>query len=191
MARELLLLLFTVLCTVLFAETAVDIKKKKVVIHSLAQCKGQQSLSMVWYDFVSKHDEKTGETTASIKVRNKSVVSKDLSIMFNFWKCDASGNPDSCEQVLKDYLVTDICTYMVAKNELWTPFMESFTTPLVCPIKPEVYQVKDLKINPDFLNYIPVGDALWKVQMDGFDKEKKISCVSLIIQIVPFLVKRN
>ncbi|XP_063911527.1 uncharacterized protein LOC135128570 [Zophobas morio] len=186
-----LLLLFTVLCSVLFAETALDIQKKKVVIRSLGQCKGQQGLPMIWYDFASKHDDKTGDITASIKVRNKKEVSKDFSIVFNFWKCDASGNPDSCEQVVKDYNVTDICTFMVAKGELWSRFMEAFTTPLECPIKPGLYEAKDLKIAPDFLNYMPVGDALWKVQMDGHDRGKKVSCVYLVIQIVPFYVKRR
>ncbi|KAH0808994.1 hypothetical protein GEV33_013797 [Tenebrio molitor] len=166
-------------------------QKKKVVLRSLGQCKGQQSLPMVWYDFAPKHDEKTGDSMASIKVRTKALVSEDLSIMFNFWKCDASGNPDSCEQIMKDYYVSDICTYMVAKDQMWTSFMDSFTTPLVCPIKPGVYDAKDMKVTPDFLNYLPVGDALWKVQMDGYDRGKKITCVSVVIQIVPFYVKRS
>lgn len=54
-----------------------------------------------------------------------------------------------------------------------------------------VYDAKDMKVTPDFLNYLPVGDALWKVQMDGYDRGKKITCVSVVIQIVPFYVKRS
>jgi hypothetical protein len=57
-------------------------QKKKVVLRSLGQCKGQQSLPMVWYDFAPKHDEKTGDSMASIKVRTKALVSEDLSVRF-------------------------------------------------------------------------------------------------------------
>lgn len=59
-----------------------------------------------------------------------------VQISFNFWKCDASGNPDSCEYVLKDYVNKEICKYMLMKNQGWTPFVEHFDKPVACPIKP-------------------------------------------------------
>lgn len=59
-----------------------------------------------------------------------------FQIKFNFWKCDASGNPDSCEYILKDYLNTEICEYMGMQDELWTVFIDSFDKSPLCPIKP-------------------------------------------------------
>lgn len=60
---------------------------------------------------------------------------------FNFWKCDASGNPDSCEYMLKDFEAKDICRVMTKSGELWSVFMNSFEKFPYCPIVPVILNV--------------------------------------------------
>lgn len=50
-------------------------------------------------------------------------------------KCDSSGNPNSCEFIIKNFVVKDTCKYLAMENELWTSFVSHFQETLKCPIK--------------------------------------------------------
>lgn len=51
-----------------------------MIIKSWADCKGMANLTLNWFGFTFKNIEKSGGGTAAIKVRTKSVISKDLSV---------------------------------------------------------------------------------------------------------------
>ncbi|KAJ8956537.1 hypothetical protein NQ318_019260 [Aromia moschata] len=110
---------------------------------------------------------------------------------FNIWKCDASGNPDSCEYVVKDYTNKEICKYMVKKKEAWTIFIEHIDKKLSCPIKPGLYKLQDCPINTDFLRFLPISDAVWKVELRGYDLDTTLSCVEFEMQVAAFLGGRK
>ncbi|KAG5898860.1 hypothetical protein JTB14_003254 [Gonioctena quinquepunctata] len=70
---------------------------------------------------------------------------------FNFLKCDASGNPDSCEYLLRDYRNDEICKFLAMdnhKNQAWGTFFEYLDKPLKCPLKP-------VSENSKYFNSIP------------------------------------
>ncbi|CAH1173640.1 unnamed protein product [Phaedon cochleariae] len=110
---------------------------------------------------------------------------------FSFLKCDSSGNPSTCEYRVKDYRNSEVCKYVMMKNQAWSVFTEHFDKPLVCPLKPGDYNVVRCPIKPDFLRLFPVSDAVWKVNIWDFDKGVAISCVDVEIQIKPFFGERN
>ncbi|KAJ8918986.1 hypothetical protein NQ315_016890 [Exocentrus adspersus] len=119
--------------------------------------------------------------------RQTEVNSFFFQIAFDFMKCDASGNPDSCEYVIKNFAKKDICKYVAMKNQVWSIFVDYVHPPLACPIKPAMYQLLDSPVNANILKTLPIGDALWKVTLRGYDNDIFISCVNLEVQIVPNL----
>ncbi|KAJ8985091.1 hypothetical protein NQ317_019776 [Molorchus minor] len=162
-------------------------KKKRIVMRKLGMCKGKEGLPIQWTNMTVSYNEDNKETVIGLKVKVLKEVSNNFSMTFNFWKCDASGNPDSCECILKDYNNKQICKYMVMKNQAWTEFIDHFDKPLRCPIKPGEYNLVNCPIKSDFLRYLPVSDALWKVIMWGYDLDEPISCVDMEMQVAAFL----
>lgn len=55
----------------------------------------------------------------------------------------------------------------------------------------DTYTILKLPISSDFMKYLPVNDALWRVKLEGYDHGKDVSCVELDMQIVPFLRNKN
>ncbi|XP_018561229.1 uncharacterized protein LOC108903500 [Anoplophora glabripennis] len=165
--------------------------KRRVTIRKLDMCKGKENLPLQWSNASVSYNEDIKETVFGLNLKVLKEVSNNFSMSFTFWKCDASGNPDSCEYVLKDYKNKEICKYMVMKNQAWTPFMEHFDKPVLCPIKPGEYRLVDCPVKSDFLRLLPIGDAMWKIKLWGFDSDTPISCVDMELQIAPFLGGRR
>ncbi|XP_049820231.1 uncharacterized protein LOC126264825 isoform X2 [Aethina tumida] len=152
-------------------------------------CKNQKTddMPMQFYDTQVSHD-KSKDTTISMKVNVTRVIT-NLSIVFNFCKCDFSGNPDSCEYVLSDYANDEICYYIGKENEAWSIFIDHFDKKPLCPIKPGIYVLTNLPITTDFMKYLPISDAVWKLKLEGSDMGQPVSCVELEMQISTFLGK--
>ncbi|XP_074038540.1 uncharacterized protein isoform X2 [Leptinotarsa decemlineata] len=147
-------------------------------------CKGTENSPMVWYDIALTRNEKTKELEFSLKVNVTEEVSQAFSMTFTFLKCDAAGNPDSCEYLLRDYKKNEICKYFkMDKNQAWSVFFQYLDRPLRCPLS-GIYKLVKCPMKTDSLKYIPFSDALWKMRFKGFDQGKLISCVDLELQIV-------
>lgn len=55
---------------------------------------------------------------------------------YRFMKCDDSGNPNSCENIINDLRKENVCKYIPMKGQTWTPFVERLDKKLSCPVQP-------------------------------------------------------
>ncbi|KAJ8918987.1 hypothetical protein NQ315_016891 [Exocentrus adspersus] len=161
--------------------------KKKIVIRKLDMCKGQGKYPVMFSNATTSYNKQSQEMWFGVNIDVDKEVSNNFTMAFDFIRCDASGNPDSCEYVIKNYVNKEICKYMGMKNQAWTVFVDYVHPPLKCPIKPATYKLVNSPVKADFLRTLPIGDAVWKVTFRGYDNDVYLACVNLELQVIPFV----
>ncbi|GJQ77130.1 hypothetical protein Trydic_g23697 [Trypoxylus dichotomus] len=165
--------------------------QKKAIIRRMGQCKGSGRLPILFHTVAIARDTKTGDMTLSCKVTVRREVSEKFAIVVNIWRCDSTGNPDSCEIIVKNHNASNICELLPVKDQLWTIFLDRFDMSRKCPIKPGVYTLNKLPITTEFMKFMPMSDALWRTQLTGWDAGRYLCCVDLDLQIVPSYGNKN
>ncbi|XP_065157148.1 uncharacterized protein [Atheta coriaria] len=176
--RSWVRLVFTLLMCSTLAQPN-DIATKSVTIRKIAPCPSTgRKLAIVVDDVIiarSRGNAQSVRATLDVKedIKNQSYMIGDII------KCDVNGNPDHCEYVIKNYNMTNVCEFITAKDEVWSVAFESLDQPFNCPIKKGFYQMKEVLVSKEMLEFAPSSNAIWKAQYRGYEGNVNIFCVDL------------
>ncbi|XP_050500373.1 uncharacterized protein LOC126880518 [Diabrotica virgifera virgifera] len=157
--------------------------ERSLNLQKLENCRGTH-YPMQWNNAKVTFDKASKQKVLSVTLLVKEEISTGFWMTFSFLKCDTSGNPDSCEYMLKDQKIENICKYLGMKDQSWSEFLGCFDKQFVCPMKPDTYKCSNLSVNARSLKRLPIKDAVWKLHIGGHDKGKKISCADVEIKVV-------
>ncbi|XP_017774463.1 PREDICTED: uncharacterized protein LOC108561161 [Nicrophorus vespilloides] len=178
-ARPLVFAMF--LCWNAMPTKQYDMGGKRVTVRRVAQCSDRRSLA------VSVEDVQLGVENGSQTVAGHVAFRKDtgtkLFIRIDLRKCDASGAPDTCEYVIKDYEAANACDIIGMEKEIWSPFVDNSNMPKECPIKAGNYTLNKTVITDDLISSVPHASAVWKLRFTGFDQALNILCVELEVAV--------
>ncbi|XP_060866505.1 uncharacterized protein LOC132942205 [Metopolophium dirhodum] len=96
------------------------------------------------------------------------------SVVGLFYRCDSDGI--NCEY-FQTWKMTDLCSKMKEKNQVWSRWYGSFHPPLVCPFNKVHYQIRNgtFDIGLAILLYPQVTDYQWRIIQKFYDNDTHLS----------------
>ncbi|XP_044759037.1 uncharacterized protein LOC123316845 [Coccinella septempunctata] len=157
--------------------------KKVLHYNKFVNCPEHKDLPIT-LTYFKQHNYAKNNRTSEKKFEIKKEIKGNIEIIANMIKCDVSGAPDTCEYVVKDFKVTRVCERMNEKGQVWTPFIEGFSPPVACPIKPGEYVTENTVNENHALRFFPVPQGVWKASALMRNEEEILACCEIELKIL-------
>ncbi|KAL1138727.1 hypothetical protein AAG570_008789 [Ranatra chinensis] len=118
--------------------------------------------------------------------QNKKQETTEITEFFKCYDREAI----TCEQYLRVPL-DNICEFINAKNQFWTPVFQSFQPRFPCPdFVPGTYKLAngsfDLNELMKVVGHLPdseLYDFYWKQRLEFFNKRERLTCVYYVMKL--------
>lgn len=120
-------------------------------------------------------------------------VKGDMELIFDTNRC--SLDMKTCEKY-PGANIRGLCEKFEQKNAFYTPIFENFKPAIKCPLKPDIYTLKESKMDFSLFSLIPLDGYVWVVTIkvlsaeSGIKKKEVAMCLNTETKIVRATIKK-
>ncbi|XP_037907906.1 uncharacterized protein LOC119649707 [Hermetia illucens] len=184
MENRALLTLLTV--TVVLQITLCAVPKMQLVLTSIEQCKGKEDLPITINHWeIIQREKSSFYLTGIINVTQEFPEGFDVELRVD--KCPADARLGNCDTFINNFATKNICyIFEVNQPRAMQIFFNSVEPKLKCPLKPDVYSVKDMKAEQNLIDFLPqMGATSWLVTLIARHNNQEVGCSETTANVHP------